>query len=254
MQVHKNELYVSRGETFTLRKKLINRDNSPYIVSSKLKNPYWLITVASSLYEQESRYCINKWLDLSKYKRFLFTKAIDIRNVPTGEGHTDYDGFDTAVIPVGYEGDKSLGYADVAVFYCENSDGTYSYKYWKYTDTAINKDGDYSGSWEDYECILNSLFVNTITNDWIEGTYYYSIYLVSGVSTEEYLQETAKALELDAEGTIEDLYNRISKVLPDVFNDFKIFERPLVRIDAAYPILEHTKMFVSSNVKGGMLI
>lgn len=254
MQVHKNELYVSRGETFTICKKLVNRDDSPYIVSSELKSPYWLITVASSLYEQESRYCINKWLDLSGYRRFLFTKTVDIRNVPTGEGHTDYQSFDNSTIPVGYEGDKSLGYANVAVFHYENDDGTRSYKYWKYSDEAMEQEDDYSGTWEDYECLLTSLFINSITNDWIEGTYYYSIYLVSGVSTQEYLQETAKALELDSEGTIEDLYERISEVLPDIFNDFKIFERPLVRIDAAYPILEPTKMFVSSNVKGGMLI
>ena len=67
MKTLNNILVVHRNETFTLDKIVQNRDGSPYIVSAELENPYWLLTVSSTRYDQKDRYIQNWWLDLSNY-------------------------------------------------------------------------------------------------------------------------------------------------------------------------------------------
>lgn len=201
MKVFKNELYISAGETFTLQKQIKNKDGSPYIISNKLNNPYWLITVTDTLYDYPNRYVYNKWLKLKNSLRFYKTKPVDLKSL----GYQEWSN-----LPAGYEGDESAGYADIAVFYLEVN-GIKEYKYWKYDNTSV---GDYSGHWEKYDCELVTTYQNRITKDWVAQNYYYSISLVSGNET-----STGKS--------------------------------PLQNIDLMYPILQPTKIYVRSNLRGG---
>ena len=61
MTLKGNEMTVQRGETFTIDRLIVNRDGSPFIISSKYKNPYILLTVASTKYNQNNRYVANWW-------------------------------------------------------------------------------------------------------------------------------------------------------------------------------------------------
>lgn len=233
MQVHNNEITVHRGETFTVSKIIRNRDYSPYIVSSKLANPYWLLTVTSSRYNQANRYVLNKWLSLADLPRFEITKPVAIE-----EGTT----FETASLPAGYEGDETSGYANGAVF----TDGN-SYKYWVYDNTD---EDDYSGHWEDYECKFTTLFTNDVTSEWSEQFYLYSIFLVSGNSTYEYLKTTCEMLGITLTEDVVSMYNEISKIDSSLIADIENPERPIVRCDVVYPILASTKINVKTTTKG----
>lgn len=239
MKVFKNELIVHRNETFSISKIIQNRDGSPYIISSELTNPYWLITVANSLYEQDGRYIYNKWLNLKNFLRFYYTKPVDLNSL----GYDDWN----AVLPAGYEGDETSGYANIAVFYLSDND-IRNYRYWVYDNT---ESGDYAGHWEDYDCKLLTTFTSDITSQWSEQTYYYGILLVSGESVKEYLVETCIKLNLSVEDNIYNMYDSIKNIDSSLLEKVDL-NKPITNYDVVYPILEPTKILVQSNLKGGM--
>lgn len=171
MKTYNNELIVYRGEVFTIDKYLVNKDGSPFIISSKLSNPYFLLTVGSDLYKPE--YVYNKWLeiasplsqsnDVQKIARFDSTVPVEVQLGEDGEWpHT---------LP------KNTTSAS-AVYYIVNDDGSKTYKY-----AIIDKQlptGSTVDHWEDYSCRLSTVFDHNITKDWNEQNYYWGIRLVSG--------------------------------------------------------------------------
>lgn len=176
MLIHKNEIEVYAGENWTMSKLIENRDGSPYIISSELLNPYWLVTISSSLYNQKNRYILNKWLSLNDFPRFKNTTPVELKSIdPT---YT----FENADIPSGYEGDETSGYANEAIFYEKDQNSVIRYKYFEYDN---NEEGNYSGEWVDYKCPIITSFTSDITSEWREGNYVYSIQLVGGVAGED---------------------------------------------------------------------
>lgn len=242
MQVRNNELIVTRGETFTLSKLIENRDGSPYIISSRLNNPYWRITIASSHYEQNDRYVLNKWLELKNLPRFEITQPVNIRSL-----RPDFAIFDMTTLPSGYEGDETSGYANRAIFYGKDYDGVIKYKYWEYINNEI---GDFSGRWVDYKCPIITTFDTEITSQWIGESYVYNILLVDGASTSDYLHNIAENLGLITENVSdEEIYNNIFNLEPQLLSGVDL-TKPLMNVDTLYPILESTKIYVKSNLKG----
>lgn len=227
MKTYNNEIVVRRNETFSIDKYIVNRDGSPYIVSSRIENPYFLLTVTSSKYEQTDRYVLNKWLNISTTPRFYTTNAVKLE-YSTEEYDVLHPGEDGVLpswednyLPSGYEGDRLLPYANAAVFYIEDAAGNRSYCYFVYTDEDDGEDygeGDvrknYDGKWVPYSCRLVTSFQKGITSNWIEQNYTYGILLVGGE------------------------YNTPSE--------------PIVTFDTVITILEPTKLTVLSNLKGGM--
>lgn len=204
MLARHNELTVTRGETWTMSKRIQNIDGSPYIISNELTNPYWLITVASARYRRDEDKVFNKWLNLSMYPRFRTTRAENIADY----GFT----FEGGELPSGFNGDETMGYANIAVFYEKSPEGVTSYKYWEYNNNEID---DFSGHWVPYECVINTSYPGEVTALWIEQNYYYSISLVSGPNRP----------------------------------NLKTGEEPIIVLDLL-PILSETKLFVKSNLKG----
>lgn len=242
MQVRNHEIIVFRGESWTLSKLIKNRDDSPYIISNAFRNPYWLITVASSLYNKTDGYYFNKWLSLKDVLRFTYTKPISLKSI-----NSNYT-FDNTTIPSGYEGDETSGYANIAIFYDKDDNGVIKYKYWEYND---NREGNYEGQWVDYFCPIVTTFGTDITSNWIEQNYYYRILLVDGLSTFENLKNIAEELDIDTTDleTVEDLYEFILQKDENSVKDVDI-SRPLSTIDEVTIILEPTKLYVKSNLKG----
>ena len=147
MQVRNNEITVQRGESWTMSKKIRNKDGSPFIVSSELANPYWLVTIASVRYEQKDRYILNKWLELSNCPRFKYTQPIELakyglkfsdNTLPFIDLDEDGDNND-------FTGDETSGYSNIAIFYEKDFNGVISYKYWEYIN---NIEGDYDAEYE----------------------------------------------------------------------------------------------------------
>lgn len=215
MKVFNHELVVHRNETFTLDKVVQNRDGSPYIITSEMQNPYFVITVSSTLYPTEDGYVYHAWLPVPE-PRFHSTVPIDITIFEYANGQTIYpSGFDGMSGPpsglvngVAYTFEK-----DDALFYYDDERGNRTYKYPYYEQDG---DGWKFKEWRDYECRIIHKFLQEYTRDWVEHSYYYSIELVDGVAGE------------GPSG------------------------RPLTAISEVIPILEPTKLSVLSNLKGGM--
>lgn len=172
MKTYNNELIVYKGETFTIDKYLVNKDGSPFIISSKLENPYFLLTVGSDLYKPE--YVYNKWLEIvgpmsqrngvQKIARFDSTVPVEIQ--------LDKDGQWPSFLPKGTTSTS-------AVYYIVNDDGSKTYKY-ATIDNLPTENGVNVASWTDYNCRLSTIFTHDITKDWNEQNYYWGIRLVDG--------------------------------------------------------------------------
>ena len=220
MKTFNNELVIHRGETFSMDKVVQNKDGSPYIVSNKLKNPYVLVAVSTTRYDQNKRYLLNQWLPLSDKARFSITDPIDLTSFKTDVNGTvsKYTSFDDVNIrkPVigsggkdcivsGYIGDRFVFYDyDDCVLYLENEQGIKEYRYWNLEHEGLLK----------YEFRITCPFTQDITSQWVEQSYVYSMTLMSG--------------ELPESG-----------------------EPPFANIDTVQPLLIPTKLSVLSSINGG---
>lgn len=168
-----NELTIVRNESFTFDKKIVNRDDSPYIISSELKNPYFLVSVASAVYAGTERYICNFWLPV-ELPRFYCTTPVDIGTFTDENGNPLYRDFQSmSGLPSGYVNGLHVTYeVGDALFYCINEQGEKVYKY---------HDGT---QWRDYECRIVFKVPSWITSEWTERSYLYNIDLVDGVKSE----------------------------------------------------------------------
>lgn len=235
MQTRNNEIIVHRGETWTMSKLIQNKDGSPYLISSDLKNPYFLVTITSSLYVQRERYVFKKWLDIKNTPRFKITRPIELKSI-----NPSYK-FSNPVLPTGYEGDETSGYANIAVFYEKDENGVTSYKYWEYIN---NIKGNYDGRWIDYVCSIATTYNNDVTQNWIDKNYFYSIELVDGISLYEHLSNLLilNNIVLDSDN-VKDMYNLLKEIYPELNFDLEI---PLIQKTLMFPILSSTKLYVKS--------
>ena len=169
MMTFNHEITIRRNETFTIDKIIQNRDESPYIISDRLSNPHFVVTVTNSLYDQENRYVCNMWLPIN-LPRFELTVPVNIKDFTSMDGSQLYNSFeDMGGLPSGYINGTNIQFEeDDALFYVEDYEGNKTYKYWK------------NGKWNDYECRIVCKFLQNITREWIERNYYYNIDLVAG--------------------------------------------------------------------------
>lgn len=174
MQVLNNEIFLTQGEQITLDFLLQNKDGSPYIISNKLKNPYFLVTVASSQYEQSDRYVLNKWCDAKKYYTFYTTQPIAISSTK---------GF-PANLPDAVKQDvisnNNGDYSTYAVWYTIDSNDNKTYYRW--TGTAFTK----------YECRFVITFTPEVTEQWTGRNFIYEIKLVDGEVNNDYTVSNGK--------------------------------------------------------------
>lgn len=245
MRTYNNELSIHRGESFTMTKILQNKDGSPYIVSNQLKNPYFLLTISSSKYQQANRYVKNYWLDLKDFPKFLSTTAKNIRDfdttfeAPLTVTTTTVNGKEVTYLFQQRVGDKDVYVQPDDYVYYDTVNGKKVYKYWN--------DG-----WKDYECKIAKTFLHEDTNELAGQSYVYSIKLVCGQSMSDYLDSICKECkEQFAELTNKGKYEKLiahGHTFPDGFN----IDRALATIDISVPILAPTKLSVLSSIEGGI--
>lgn len=250
MQSYKNELIVTKGETFTIDKLLQNKDGSPYIVSSRLSNPYWLISVSNTLYSQENRYIKNYWLPVN-VPRFNSTIAINIKDIKSSnllDAPSLYNSFNdvTSFPMVGWYNGAYVTFDNGldSVFYEEDDNGNRVYKYWL----------DDRNTWAEYSCRINKTFLQSDTKEWISQNYQYSIQLVSGTLMREHLINLASEYniivypDMDNEVIYDLIVNKEVK-FPVNFD----VNQALGSIDTSYPILGATKLKVLDNTGGNIV-
>ena len=247
MKNFNNELVVHRNETFTIDKIIQNKDGSPYVISSALENPYFLLTVTSNKYQQTNRYIKNYWLSLQNYPRFAQTKAINLKGLLNGAGDTIHNWNDVKVAGTILGDDEeaeATNDVEEAEIIDEVEDDTEDTQYYVaakeidevitdfYTDTdaIYYLNGEYKYCeiatedtenvsvgdiiWHPYELHIIKTFLQEDTGKWVEQSYSYSIQLVSG----------------------------------DTPSD----EQPITNFDTVITLLPPTKLTVLSNLHGGM--
>ena len=210
MKLNSQDMYVYRGETFTIDRTVVNRDGSPYVVSSQYDNPYIVITVSNEEYRH------NWWLDLSSLPRFKSTVPIKLNS------------FDA--LPLEYEPDDAL-------FYCEiNGKNVY-----KYYDEELER-------FMPYEFRIVKAFTTDDTSEWVSQNYTYTINLVAGSSTEDYIDELCNEYKILTIGLL-DKYNALKNIDEELVSSINI-NKPIHKIFTKIVILEPSKLYVLSNEIG----
>lgn len=203
MKVYNNEITIHRGETFTIDRLLLNKDNSPYIITPGIEvdsdtfddTCRFLLSVSRDYYgvssDTSEQYLYNVWL--KPELQFAFINAIDLMAFTEGpsvdtpkypNGYSDITKRDSSnyvvsgyykgeLIPgVSYNDYLNIAYGHACVFYVEDADGNRDYRYFAGSSDEI--------TWYPYKCRFNYTFTQEITKDWIAQNYLYSISLIYG--------------------------------------------------------------------------
>lgn len=237
-----NDIYIRRGETWSLDFEVVNSKGEPYMLFSEWKNPFLVITVASARYDQKGDFRRTWWLDLDNswkqnadgtmsivpIKRFAETNAVYTRL------------FDVGQILADYEGQITLDNIENYLFF----NGT-DYKY-------LNGE-----IWETYNFRIIKQFN---TKDWIEQNYLYDIRILAGERVDEHIhgvltQQGATdipALPWADEVTVVQLARITDETIRQELTELFESGCPLMPdYDVDNVILLPTKLVVSSNIQRG---
>lgn len=278
MRVSLNDITIHRGDTFTMDKSFVNVNNEPYVVSSELRNPFVLLTVSNSKYNQLERYLKNWWLDLQNYPRFIDTNVVKAETDEVAwtswpvlplSGRPDLpDGYawGTSDLPVSTHkttGGETLYYLNDAVFYITMPTGERKYGYPCATRTSTGTD-TYSYefySYYDYDFRIVKAFLSEDTLTWIEKLYTYSIFLMSGQTVREYLLQEVNKWNIDNPNDQIAVTDSMSNI--DIYNiligkgvqliDTIDYYGEYSIIDTSVPLLPSSKLMVLSTLNGGSL-
>ena len=243
MRIKGNEIVVTRGESFTIDKYVVNKNGSPFIISDRLDNPYFLLTVASARYDASNKTIENFWLSLEGFPRFKNTIAV--------QKQADWNDFNEF---------KDVPVASIKenVYYYNNE-----YKYLKKdADNATDAD-----NWLTYPgCRIVKTFTPDTTRRWTENAYKYAITLMAGSKTNEVINSL---VESKLQGSIPlDFYSDYDKKIFTETGKQKVYEwlksidenlvksinpsYPICNISYSVPILQMTNMLVTGDLNGGI--
>lgn len=243
MELFNKNIKMHKGETFSIKFTIRTENNEPYIIYYKIDNPYFLLSISDSAYEQSEGFVRNYWLSLENVPKFELTRPFNISDLKNSSytdqpKYTDWNevenSFKTSektTITGYYNGESVEISPEFAVFYLDG-------KGYKYYDSIARK-------MVDYNLDFVKTFTTGETSDLVSQNYYYNVQLVSGTDTKSYLETLAENnnVQYDEDYTKEELYelllsNKIS--LPKNFD----IEQPVGKIDLCYPILSNGKIQV----------
>lgn len=273
MKMVGNDVYIQRGETWSLDFAMTNQKGHPYVILKNWSNPYLTITITAALYEQRGDLRETYWLDLSKryieqadgvflvepLKTFISAEVLLLPNGFYAEDALTYYGVDSGGRIVL---DKTSDF-DITnyLFFCDPfSDGNYVYKY--IVDYTLDTDGyinEDSVIWAEYDFRIIKQF---ITKNWMEQRYWYDIKVLAGESVQEHIKGI-----LDTQ-QVEDIKPLTSWTNEDYQSYINLIEDEAVRMeiqslfedgvplmpsyDTKSLLLEPTAIYVSANIQGGV--
>lgn len=247
MRMMGNEIYIQRGETFSLDFAVRNAKGDPYMVFKGWNNPYLVITISTSLYEQEGSTCEMHWLDLDNcwientdgsatlkpMKRFISTEALYLSMFDVDDVQHLYG----ERISLSADSDFYIGNY---LFYTD--DGVRTYKYFDGYDKNNNE------IWVEYDFrIIKSID----TRDWNGIDYFYDVKVIAGESVIERIQSLSKVtLSTENLSDIEAALNEIEseEVRTELYELYMSGMPLLPTYDVKNVLLEPTPIRVSSNI------
>lgn len=265
MKILGNDVYIQRGETWSLDFDVIGEDGEPYMIMKEWKNPYLAITVTSARYEQYKDFRKTYWLDLSNrfveqadgsmvlapIKKFISTEALYLGLFSIKEAIVYYGAKAGGKIVLDSTSDFDI--TNFLFFTDEGSDNKKVYKYVK-EYTVDEESGDIIDEvWEEYNFRIIKQFR---TNDWIEQTYLFDIKVLSGESVKEHI---ANILGLEdskpndwSDTETQEYINQITDDVErlEMQNLFKSAIPLMPDYDTKSLILMPTNLYVSANIQG----
>lgn len=211
------DIYCEQGESFTVGFRIVNQDDSPFVLSDALdvkngnkyvKRSYLLFTVASSAnITSEDRYLANFWNPTDKYKKFYSTQAIKLADNNGEWKDAAIVWSDVAKLIPADAVQAGVTPANYAIYYIVKSDGTKDYKQLTGTEAEPSLDP--------YSFYFFQQFTKEQSNQWSQSGYDYALKLVAGTVNS------------------------------------KESKRP-INIDFSYPLISVHKLYVDTNVQGSL--
>lgn len=271
METFGNDIEIQQGENFNMDVLLSasNLEYIPYIISSERKNPFFVITVASTKYEKNMRYVHSWWNDvingLHPIQTFYQTTPINLGELAE------------APIIANFEGnidDWEHGIRYLYQYTLENEDideklghKPYHYVYVDYSSgiSVVHND--------DYECKIIQNFSSDITRLWGAQNYMYQITLLDGKTNKEVILATYEKYGSDypdfpiprkpngelysadeqwgdsEQEYIKSAYNYIKRQWPNLLQPDIDADSPLYYIDSPETIVSPSKLTVNNNLR-----
>lgn len=256
METFGNEVRVQQGEDWNLDILLSSssREYIPFIVSNQRKNPFFVVTVASTKYEKNLRYVASWWNDLGPNTTSgqvpipTFYQTVpqwyqevnsvnDLPSLPPMFNNVR----ETAQTRLLYQYQLTNEAIDP-----ETGHKPYHYFYYEYSE-----DGTVVARVDFYECRIRFNFRSDETAKWTSQNYLYQITLVSGDLIEEVLYNIAleHGMPADWPNSIEAQYKYVKVQWPSALQPDIDATSPLGRIETPQVILSPTKLEVSNNLR-----
>ena len=245
MENNGNEQFVQQGENWNLDKVLSssNREYIPYIVSSQRKNPFFVVTVASTKYEKNYRYVKSWWNSPDEMKIPTFYQTVPQY---IGELNSESDIPQSGILAGENKNQRYLYQYTLANELINPDIGHKPYHYFYY-DYSSNDNGTLV---KDYECKITFNFMSNDTAQWTGQNYLYQITLVSGQLMADRLEEIYRAhAPEDWPDTIEAQYKYVKVQWPNELQPDIDIDSPLGRIDVPETILPPTTLYVQNNLR-----
>ena len=262
MKMIGSDIYIQRGETWSLDFEVVNEKGHPFMLLKNWTNPYLAITVAAALYEQQGDYRDTYWLDLDKRwveksdgtvelqptKRFISTQALYVEEFTISHIIATYGKDVGGKIVTDKTSDfditNYLFYADPLL------DGNYVYKY------IVSYEGE-NAVWEEYNFRVIKQFN---TKNWMEQRYLYDAKILTGESLYELVMATLQTEEQKYSSDAwsdEELQMYINMIRDDTIREeaqYLYDEGIPLRstYDTKTLIIEPSNLYVGVNIQGGV--
>ena len=95
MRLNGKEIIVHTGETFGIDFVFKNKDGSPYVIYSGLKNPYFLTSISDSKFKEKNRNVLNMWnITPQRMPRFNSVRCVSITDSNYNSDYLNFNGWD----------------------------------------------------------------------------------------------------------------------------------------------------------------
>ena len=257
-----NEIFVQKGETWSLDFEIITDKGDPFMLFKGWRNPYLVMTITAARYEQKGNFRQSWWLDIDKalvekadgsmelvpMKRFEYAKPLYTEEFEIEKILAIYDNNFTA------NGDKTNPSDITNYLFYQDNHGEKLYKYVK--DYTFDAENNVIGEWEEYNFRIIKQFS---TENWIEQNYLFDIRIVAGESLEEHVYNylLSNNITVNMAETQEELQTQINQITDTNKKKEmqKLFDEgwPLFpNFDTNLILLNPTKLNVSANIMGGI--
>jgi hypothetical protein len=258
-----DEVYIQRGENWSLDFELTNEKGHPFMLLNKWQNPYLVITVSAALYEQKGDYRESYWLDLNSHWEELSNKRVELRDTkkftvtePLYVENFDFEYIHKTYDYIVLQKDNDFDIRNYLFYTDPYLDGNYVYKY---VNNYTNEDWDNPGEikWSEYAFRIIKQFD---TKSWMEQGYLYDAKILTGESLIELIKNTLTVegkSYVDGDWSDDETGSYISQIEDETLRAEaqELFDEGIPirnNYDTKALIIEPTKLYVSVNLQGGV--